>query len=64
MPEEPPAAAPVGEAERAKKLAALIERWFADNFHGSPVARDTQVFNHVRRAVDKLPALLAKTIRG
>ena len=41
-------------------LDAAIERWFADHFHGSPHLRDTDAFNHLRRAVDDLKLRLAE----
>lgn len=37
-----------------------IEAWFAEHFHGSPHMRDTEAFNHVRRAVDDLKRRLAE----
>lgn len=52
------------EAPRAQiaptKRDVLVERWFAKSFHGSPHMRDTDTFNHVRRAVDELKTLLAQ----
>lgn len=36
----------------------LLEKWFADNFHGSIVARDTETYNHVHQAMQKLKELL------
>ncbi len=44
------------DAERAD---ALVERWFLDSFHGSPVARSTEAWNHVRAATDELRRRLA-----
>jgi hypothetical protein len=48
-----PAAVPI-------HLSALIERWFFERFHNSPVSRDVEAFNHVRAAVDELKALLQR----
>ena len=36
----------------------LIERWWADHFPGSPVARDTQVWNVAHAAKERLKRLL------
>jgi hypothetical protein len=32
----------------------LIDRWFADHFHGSIVARNADVYNHVHAATQDL----------
>ena len=42
------------------KHDALIERWFAAAFHGSPHMRDTAAFTYVRAQVDELKAALAR----
>lgn len=36
------------------RLSMSIELWFAEHFHGHAAMRDTETFNHVRRAVDVL----------
>lgn len=33
---------------------AKIEAWFSRHIHDSPVSRNTEVYNHVRAAVDAL----------
>jgi hypothetical protein len=40
-------------------LSSLIDAWFAEHFHGHPSLRDTETFNHIRRAVDDLKQRLA-----
>ena len=35
-------------------LDAVVDRWFADNFYGSVVARDVDTYNHVYHAVEEL----------
>jgi hypothetical protein len=39
-------------------IAVDIDRWFSDNFAGSVVARDTEVYNYVHEAVQRLKELL------
>lgn len=46
--------APIEAAAPAPSAAARIEAWFVDWFHGAPAMRDTEAYNHVRRAVDDL----------
>lgn len=45
----------------APKPAAVetIEKWFVEHFHGSIVSRDTEVYNHVHKAVEDLKRRLA-----
>ena len=43
----------------ARDLDALVERWFFEAFHGSVVARATDVWNHVHAAKDELKRRLA-----
>lgn len=43
----------------AEDFEALIERWFFEAFHGSPVARSTEVWNTVFAAKDELKRRLA-----
>src|SRR5258708_2764207 len=40
-------------------IHALIDRWFADHFHGSIVSRDTDTYAHVFTAKERLKQLLA-----
>ena len=40
--------------ETARQLESLVEHWFFDAFHGSAVARSTDVWNHVHGAKDEL----------
>ena len=42
----------------APDLEALIERWWADHFPGSAVARDTQAWNIAHAAKERLKRLL------
>jgi hypothetical protein len=39
-------------------IEQLIERWWADHFPGSAVARDTQAWNIAHAAKEKLKRLL------
>ncbi len=55
-----PAAASEIVAAPGGKHDATIERWFAAAFHGAPAMRDSDAFNHVRRAVDDLKRRLAQ----
>jgi hypothetical protein len=48
-------------AEQAS-IDQLIERWWADHFPGSPVARDTQAWNIAHAAKEKLKRLLKGSI--
>lgn len=40
-------------------VATLIDRWHFEAFHGSAVARDTEVWNLVHRAKEELKHRLA-----
>jgi hypothetical protein len=40
---------------------ALIDKWLADNFHGSIVSRDADVYRHVYAAVQDLKSLLNRS---
>ena len=51
---------PAADAATPRRHDAMIERWFAAHFHGAPQMRDTDAFNHVRRAVDDLKRRLAE----
>ena len=64
MPEEhsPPADAPAEAALRRQKLAELIDRWFVDHFHDSPIAAVTEHFNQATRARDDLKRRLREEI--
>jgi hypothetical protein len=42
-------------------IDALIERWFADHFHGSPIARDNEHYQHAWGAKEALKRLLKPT---
>ncbi len=37
--------------------ASLIEQWWHDRVHNSPVSRDTRLYNFMRAAVDELKRL-------
>jgi hypothetical protein len=56
-PEGPTPAAP-------PDIEALIERWWADHFPGSPVAQVTQAWNHAFAAKEELKRLLQSTGLG
>ena len=43
----------------ADDLDVLVEHWFFEAFHGSVVARATDVWNHVHAAKDELKRRLA-----
>jgi hypothetical protein len=47
----------------APDLEALIERWWADHFPGSPVAQVTQAWNHAFAAKEELKRRLAEFTR-
>lgn len=53
---EAPALAPPSNASR---LAALIDSWFVERFHGAPAMRDTEAFNHAQAAKEDLKRRLA-----
>jgi hypothetical protein len=53
-PDPAPAVTPTAETD------ALVERWFADHFHGSPLARDTATYNLVHAAKEELKQRLAQ----
>ena len=43
-----------------EQLETLVDRWFHESFHGSLVARATDVWNHVQAAKDDLKCRLAR----
>ncbi|WP_298353967.1 hypothetical protein [Rhodoblastus sp.] len=45
------------------RIEAEIESWFVETIHHSPVSRATEIFNHVRAAVDALKARLAALLQ-
>ena len=47
---------------RPASIEKLIERWWADHFPGSAVARDTQAWNIAHAAKEKLKRLLKGSI--
>ncbi len=49
LPPDEPAEAPTD---------TMIDRWFADHFHGSIVSRHTDVYSHVFAAKEALKRLL------
>ena len=52
---------PAGNAAPAPSgTDKMIDDWFADNFHGSIIARKVDAYAHVFHAKEKLKALLAK----
>ena len=52
MPDEP-------QTSPQTELDAIVERWHAETFAGSPVARDTEIWNFIHKAKDDLKARLA-----
>jgi hypothetical protein len=46
------------DAKKAS-LESEIEAWFIERIHNSPVSRVTEIYNHVRDAVDALKSRLA-----
>jgi hypothetical protein len=46
------------QAAAPLSIEQLIERWWADHFPGSAVARDTQAWNIAHAAKEKLKRLL------
>jgi hypothetical protein len=54
------AAVASSNADRNEPAAALIERWFAEQFHNSPISRDTQCWNHAVRAKERLIEMLTE----
>ena len=54
------AVAQAAEKITSGALAEKIEAWFVDEIHNSPVSRaGSEVFNHLRQAVDNLKIRLA-----
>jgi hypothetical protein len=45
------------------EIVALIETWFVETMHNSPVSRATEIFNHVRVSVDALKQRLAALLQ-
>ena len=43
----------------AERLVALVDQWHFETFHGSIVARDTEVWNLVYAATENLKLRLA-----
>ena len=46
------------QAAAPSSIELLIERWWADHFPGSAVARDTQAWNIAHAAKERLKRLL------
>lgn len=53
---------PTNETTKPGSIEQLIERWWADHFPGSAVARDTQAWNIAHAAKEKLKRLLKGSI--
>ena len=47
------------ELQPPRDLDALIDRWHAETFSGSAIARDTEIWNLVHAATQDLKARLA-----
>ena len=50
--------ASIAKSPERDDIAALIERWWAEHFPGSPVAQVTQAWNHALAAKEALKRLL------
>lgn len=50
---------PEAPDRRVSEVEALIERWFVETMHNSPVSRASEIFNHARASVDALKQRLA-----
>ena len=51
------------EAERAvSRFDAIVDAWFTEQLHNSPLSQITHAYNHVFSALDDLKARLAKEI--
>ena len=48
----------------ADQVDALVEHWFFETFHGSLVARSTEVWNAVHSAKEDLKRRLAALLAG
>ena len=61
MPEHPMPEhdTPEHDDPKAPATDALVERWFCESFHGSPVARATETWNVVHDAKEELKRRLA-----
>jgi hypothetical protein len=42
------------QAETIQAMEQMFDEWWSSHFHGSPVARDTEVYNHTYAAVQEL----------
>ena len=49
-------------APEPSRVAAIIDAWFVEHFHNSPVARATEAFNHARAALEHLKRRLVEEI--
>ncbi|WP_298421054.1 hypothetical protein [Rhodoblastus sp.] len=47
----------------ACEIEAAVDAWFVESFHNSPVSRATEIFNHVRAAVDALQERLGAILK-
>lgn len=53
---------PIPPLSRAPSIDQLIERWWADHFPGSAIARDTEAWNVAHAAKETLKRLLQRSI--
>lgn len=65
-----PAAARVAEMMAADGLSplretvgAVVDRWVLDHIHGSPVARSTEAYNHLKDSLPSLKAALVDAVK-
>lgn len=60
MTDKPAADSKQSTAERrVADQSAAIDQWFYETFHGSPLARDTEMYNTVHRGLPDLKKRLA-----
>ncbi len=59
--DEKPAPAPVMTKPAKKRLdpVKIVDRWFLDTIHSSPVSRVTEAYNHVHKATQELKRRLS-----
>lgn len=54
-----PGREPAPEREHGETIAAIVDRWHFENFHGSAAARDVEVWNLLYAAKEDLKRRLA-----
>ena len=46
-----------------EKIDGAVDRWFAENVHGTVVGRDTESYNHIYRSMPVLKDMLEKALK-